>query len=112
MRARFPEVGVSQGRERPLYRVDDAELYRARPGEVLVHRSHPGAPIHAETNPCPDGRCLYVLDWSDLRRVTYKPNGKVDRVLPCARMPTDELLGLMRVLATAAAAAAAVAHRR
>ena len=61
--ARFPECGLSAGRERPLYQVADDELYRARPGEVCAHRSHPGRPIHAETNPCPPRRCLYVLDW-------------------------------------------------
>lgn len=49
--------------------VADRELYRAKPGEVLVHTSHPGQPIHAETNPCPDGRGLYVLDWSDIPRL-------------------------------------------
>jgi hypothetical protein len=98
MRSRFPEVGLSLDRERPLYAVDDSELYRAMPGEVCVHRSHPGAPIHAETNPCPEGRCLYVLDWADLRNLTHKPNGKVDRVLPSTRMPTATILRQLRAL--------------
>lgn len=69
---RFPERGLSAQRERPLYEVDDSELYRARPGEVLTHHSHPGSPVHAETNPCPEGRCLYVLDWSDRRNLVYE----------------------------------------
>ena len=57
-----------------MYEVQDDELYRARPGELCVHQSHPGMPIHAETNPCPDGRVLYVLDWTDRRQIKYKPN--------------------------------------
>ena len=99
MTRRFPEVGLSKGRERPLYAVADDELYRAKPGEICIHRSHPGVPIHAETNPCPEGRCLYVLDWADLRNLTHKPNGKVDKVLPSTRMPTSAILSQMRVLA-------------
>ena len=56
----------------PTRQVADCELYRAKPGEILTHRSHPGSPIHAETNPCPAGRCLYVLDWADVRNVVYR----------------------------------------
>lgn len=40
LQKRFPERGLSRGRDRPLYEVDDACLYRAAPGEVLTHRSH------------------------------------------------------------------------
>ena len=53
--------------------MSDEELYRAPPGEVLLHHSHPGRPVHAETNPCPEGRGLYVLDWTDLRNAA--PDG-------------------------------------
>ena len=47
LRTRFPEVGLSRGRARPLYEVADAELYRAMPGEVLTHCMHGGS----RTNP-------------------------------------------------------------
>lgn len=93
LRRRYPERGLSAGRERPLYEVGDDELYRAKPGEVCVHHSHPGRPVHAETNPCPDGRGLYVLDWTDLRNVA--PDGKLQ---PPTRMPIESILRLMRVL--------------
>ena len=80
----------------------DTELYRAKPGEVLTHRSHPGALIHAETNPCPEGRCLYVLDWTDVRNVVYRQGALshrgqkvVERVFPCTRMPTNAILGAL-----------------
>ena len=96
LRRRYPERGLSAGRERPLYEVGDDELYRAKPGEVCVHRSHPGRPVHAETNPCPDGRGLYVLDWTDLRNLA--PDGKLR---PPTRMPIESILRLMRVLARA-----------
>ncbi|KAL1503555.1 hypothetical protein AB1Y20_012034 [Prymnesium parvum] len=100
---RFPERGLSRGRDRPLYEVSDVCLYRAKPGEVLTHGSHPGLPIHAETNPCPEGRCLYVLDWADIRRVVYDESDlkgkKVQKVLPCTRVPKPTILGLIRVLA-------------
>ena len=42
LQTRFPERGLSRDRERPLYEVGDPELYRAKPGEVLTHHSHPG----------------------------------------------------------------------
>lgn len=108
---RFPERGVSQGRERPLYEVADSDLYRAKPGEICIHHSHPGRPIHAETNPCPEGRGLYVLDWADCRNVvnssssgssgedaTPKQRATKQKVLPCTRMPVAAILDLMRVL--------------
>lgn len=79
LQARFPECGLSAGRERPLYQVGDDELYRALPGEVCVHRSHPGRPIHAETNPCPPERCLYVLDWEDRRNLVYSDSAAAPR---------------------------------
>jgi len=176
LRARFPECGLSAGRERPLYQVatptpnpnpnpdptpnpdpagarrravphtagpspkptptptptatptpnpipktdpnpspsqvGDDELYRAPPGQVCVHRSHPGRPIHAETNPCPPRRCLHVLDWEDRRNLVYRDSAaaprkggpKVERVLPCTRMPTAAILDLMRVLSDASTA--------
>ena len=100
LRLRFPERGLCIGRDRPLYEVGDDELYRARPGEVCTHFSHPGRPVHAETNPCPEGRGLYVLDWTDVRNV-----GDDGRVLPASRMPIDEIIGRMRVLADASTAA-------
>lgn len=40
LRLRFPECGLSRGRDRPLYEVSEGALYRAKPGEVLTHRSH------------------------------------------------------------------------
>ena len=107
---RFPERGLASNRERPLYEVNDDELYRAVPGEVLVHHSHPGRPIHAETNPCPRGRGLYVLDWSDIAHVERDDASCADgadggkgkraacRVLPCTRTPLPAILGAMRVL--------------
>ena len=102
--------------------MDDDELYRAPPGEVLIHMSHPGRPIHAETNPCPEGRGLYVLDWADVRNVVYscqqgdgdggashcngerptrRAKQRVERVLPSRRMPVHRILELMRVLVDA-----------
>ena len=141
---RFPERGLVRNRQRPLYEVADAELYRAKPGEICLHHSHPGRPVHAETNPCPEGRGLHVLDWADVRNVVYrkqqqqeppgrvsgptlgslptptpagdvdgsgltsahaaprqKPKAKaprVDRVLPCSRIPMANILALMRAL--------------
>lgn len=71
LQQRYPEHGLSRNRERPLYEVPDDELYRAQPGEICLHHSHPGRPIHAETNPCPEGRGLHVLDWADIRNVIY-----------------------------------------
>ena len=106
---RYPERGLSNNRERPLYEVSDDELYRAVPGEVCVHHSHPGRPIHAETNPCPEGRGLYVLDWTDIPQIARDDDGKDPaaastkskrncKVLPCHRMPLGTILDRMRVL--------------
>ena len=120
MEARFPERGLSAGRSRPLYEVADAELYRAVPGEVCTHHSHPGRPIHAETNPCPEGRGLYVLDWEDIahvhradaERAACEGTGDAPasarqraacRALPCTRMPIGTILDAMRVTADARA---------
>ena len=94
LKTRYPEVGLARGRQRPLYEVSDDELYRAPPGEVLLHHSHPGRPVHAETNPCPEGRGLFVLDWTDLRNAA--PDGARR---PATRMPMGEILTQLRVLA-------------
>ena len=61
---------------------------------MLLHHSHPGRPVHAETNPCPEGRGLYVLDWTDLRNAA--PDGARR---PATRMPMGEILTQLRVLA-------------
>ena len=54
-----------------------------------------------------------MLDWEDVRNLRYgaapspprKGGPKVEAVLPCTRMPTEAILGQMRVLADARAAA-------
>ena len=124
MRTRFPERGLSAGKQRPLYEVDDSELYRAPPGEVLIHTSHPGCPVHAECNPCPDGRCLYVLDWSDCPHYLAQEHGGADdegspptdstaekrpsawkQIVPYVRMPRRQILALLHVLTDCESAA-------
>lgn len=73
---------VLQDTLRPLYIIPDNEVCRAKPGEILVHYSHPGYPIHAEANPCPD-RTLYAFDFQDI---------------PGTRIPTKYIVDCMQVL--------------
>eukprot|EP00041_Stephanoeca_diplocostata_P014437 m.262183 g.262183 ORF g.262183 m.262183 type:complete len:466 (+) comp19697_c0_seq47:862-2259(+) len=101
MKQRYPERALALGLPRPLYEIPEHLLYRAQPGEVLVHKSHaePGLPqpIHAEANPCPD-RYLYVLDFYNII------NRSEDRLLPSSEVPEARILEQMGALSDATSA--------
>lgn len=77
----YPERGHAQGLKRPLYEVREGD------------QSHPGVPIHAEANPCPQGRCLYVIDVRD--DVQLSSGGRFARRTD---LPLDEMIVAMAVL--------------
>lgn len=99
MQTWYNECGLeNDGLPRPHYEIPEELLYRARTGEVLVHKSHASKeygpqPIHSEPNPCPD-RHLYVFDWNN---VPGKPtaNGKLS---PSIEVPEDRIIEYMSVL--------------
>ena len=93
LKTRFPEVPGPRPAAAALRGERRRALWRAPPGEVLLHHSHPGRPVHAEKNPI-QGRGLYVLDWTDLRNAA--PDGARR---PATRMPMGEILKQLRVLA-------------
>jgi len=80
MRTRYE---ASTKSSRPIYQIPDEDIMRMAPGVVAVHTSHPGLPIHSEPNPCPKGRCAFILD--------YKNIGKIP-------IPIEDIVDSMRVL--------------
>jgi len=72
LKSRFKEVGVSTGKLRELFETPDEDVFRAKPGQVFMHKSHSshgGYPIHAEANPSPKGRTLLAIDLKDVNDV-------------------------------------------
>jgi hypothetical protein len=96
MNQRYPECGISNGLPRPLYQIDEEKIYRAKPGEVMLHRSHPGTPIHSEANPCPNNRCLYVFDFENIRNIE-KVGNKL-KIEPRIDIPINKIIKYMKVL--------------
>ena len=95
----FEECGLSRGNRRPLYKVHDTGVFRAAPGDVFVHASHGygtiGAafPIHAEANPCPNGRVYHAIDFDDIIDLERRENGKVAGVSSTRRVPVVRAIG-------------------
>lgn len=94
-RERFSEYGQTIGNTRPMYVVPQCETHRAMPGEVFIHVSHPKSnqihAIHAEANPFPKNRCLYVWDWVNI--IDYKEKSFKD-------IPLEKILDLMKIVET------------
>jgi len=99
MQALYLDRGLeNSGLPRPHYEMPEELVYRAVPGEVLLHKTHAEPdlpqPIHAEPNPCPD-RHLYVFDWNNL---IHKKEG-TNKYLPSTEVPEAAILKSMKPLA-------------
>jgi hypothetical protein len=92
---------------RPIYQIPDEDVRRSPPGEVNIHLTHPATAIHAEPNPCPTNRCLFVFDLKNIVTLTYKTlsknamkknKNKISGVLPRIDIPIKRIVELMKVL--------------
>lgn len=92
---------------RPIYQIPDKDVRRAPPGEVNIHLTHPATAIHAEPNPCPTNRCLFVFDFKNIVTLTYKTLSKnnknnnklkISGVLPRIDIPIQRIVELMKIL--------------
>lgn len=83
MQTRYPHI-LCGGR--PIYQIPPSDVFRSKPGVVAVHKSHPGYPIHAEPNPCPEGRGVFMFDFEDQRVMDGY------RILENKRIPLDYIL--------------------
>jgi hypothetical protein len=91
---------------RPIYQIPDTDVRRAPPGEVNIHLTHPATAIHAEPNPCPTNRLLFVFDFKNIVTLTYKKtlskntksHNKITGVLPRIDIPIRRIVDLMKVL--------------
>ena len=93
--------------ERPIYQIPDEDIRRSPPGEVNIHLTHPATAIHAEPNPCPTNRCLFVFDLKNIVTLTYKTlsknaekknKNKISGALPRIDIPIKRIVELMKVL--------------
>lgn len=75
---------------RPIYSATPDQVFRIGPGAVAVHKSHPGYPIHAEPNPCPEGRAVFMFDFEDQREMDGF------RIVCNRRLPLEKILRLLR----------------
>lgn len=87
MRSRYSHL-LSGGR--PIYEIPPEDVFRTEPGTIAVHKSHPGYPIHAEPNPCPEGRGVFMFDFEDQRtmdgyRILKNDRIPIDRILECLK---------------------------
>jgi len=92
---------------RPIYQIPNEDIRRSPPGEVNIHLTHPATAIHAEPNPCPTNRCLFVFDLKNIVTLTYKTlsknnknknKNKITGVLPRIDIPIKRIVELMKVL--------------
>jgi hypothetical protein len=95
MSSKYEEVGLINGNSRPLYKICDDDIYRAGPGEVGIHHSHPcegSQEIHAEANPVPDSRILFAIDFQDIREYNKK------KCISSTRIPESDILENMKIM--------------
>lgn len=92
---------------RPIYSIPDTDVRRAPPGEVNIHLTHPATAIHAEPNPCPTNRLLFVFDFKNIVTLMYKTlsknnknnnKNKISGVLPRIDIPIRRIVELMKTL--------------
>merc|ERR1719219_2092700 len=76
-------------------------MYRARSGEVLIHKSHADKlgpqEIHSEPNPCPD-RHFWAFDWTNILHGVDAETGKQIKSEP---VPVDFISEVMQPLSDA-----------
>jgi len=99
MQKYYNEVGLlNSGLPRPHYEIPEDITYRAKSGEVLLHKSHGDdegpQEIHSEPNPCPD-RHLYVFDWTN---VLHGVDENTKKQIPSEQVPCDRIIELMMPL--------------
>jgi hypothetical protein len=86
----------NSGLTRPHYEIPENLIYRAVPGEVLIHQTHAihgCQPIHSEPNPCPD-RHLYVFDWNNI----VTKDQATGKYAPSVEVPETAIIDAMMCL--------------
>merc|ERR1711976_65249 len=104
MQKYYNEVGLlNSGLPRPHYEIPEEILYRAKTGEVLIHKSHADKvgpqEIHSEPNPCPD-RHFWAFDWTNVLHGIDPDTGKQIKSEP---VPVDYISEVMQPLSDARA---------
>lgn len=106
MQKYYNEVGLlNSGLPRPHYEIPEEIMYRAKTGEVLIHKSHADKAgpqeIHSEPNPCPD-RHFWAFDWTNILHGIDAETGKQIKSEP---VPVDYISEVMQPLSDARAKA-------
>jgi len=99
MQKYYNEVGLlNSGLPRPHYELPEELMYRAKSGEVLIHKSHADKEgpqeVHSEPNPCPD-RHFWAFDWTNVLHGLDPETGKQIKAEP---VPVDYISETMQCL--------------